>query len=117
MVASELQEAGGDIGRERRKYPRRMRDYEATLLSLTGGPLLRGRTLDLSKGGAKLAGSPCGKPLAKGDRVRLDVIIGRGGRQEDLCLLQVSSCINRVESTSDGLVVAVQFALELPEVP
>lgn len=58
MVASELQEAGGDIGRERRKYPRRIRNYEAVLLSLTGEPLLRGRIVDLSKGGAKLIGSP-----------------------------------------------------------
>ena len=117
MAASQRQRANGDFGRDRRKHPRKTRDCEATLFALTGEPLLRGRTIDLTKGGAKLIGSPCGGPLVKGQRVRLDVVIGRGDQQEDLCLLHVSSRINRVEAGSDDSIVAVRFALMLPDVP
>jgi len=117
MVAGEPQRADAGSEHERRKSPRKTPDYEAALFTLAGEPLLRGRTIDISMGGAKVGGSPCGIPVAKGDRVRLEIIIGRGGRQEDLCLLQVPSCISRVESSSCGLVVAVQFALELPDMP
>jgi len=117
MAASQRQRANGDFGRDRRKHPRKTPDYEAALFALTGEPLLRGRTIGLSKGGAKLIGSPCGGPLVKGQRVRLDVIIGHGGQQEDLCLLQVSSRINRVEAGKGDSIVAVQFALQLPDVP
>ena len=100
-----------------RRHPRKCRKYDTAITTADGRTVFRGRSLDLSKGGARVAGLPHNTGVVVGQAVRVEFTIGTGDHGESLHWLRLSGRICRFEERNGEFIVAVQFEGLLPQVP
>jgi len=105
------------LSANRRRYRRKHRNYDILITTEEGRTVFRGRSLDLSKGGARVAGLPHDTGVVVGQVVRVEFTIATGDHGESLHWLRLPGRICRFEERNGEFIVAVQFEGLLPQVP
>lgn len=105
------------LSANRRRHRRRHRHYDVEITTGDGRTVFRGRSLDLSKGGAQVTGLPHNTGVVVGQAVRVEFTISTGDRGESLHWLRLPGRICRFEERNGEFIVAVQFEGLLPQVP
>jgi len=105
------------LSANRRRHSRKRRKYDIAITTADGHTVFRGRSLDLSKGGAQVAGLPHNTGVVVGQAVRVEFTIVPGDCGENLHWLRLPGRISRFEERNGEFIVAVQFEDPLPQVP
>jgi hypothetical protein len=105
------------LSANRRRHRRKCRKYDMAITAADGRTVFRGRSLDLSKGGARVAGLPHNTGVVVGQAVRVEFTIVPGDCGENLHWLRLPGRISRFEERNGEFIVAVQFEDPLPQVP
>jgi hypothetical protein len=97
----------------RRRHRRIRHAYDTTLLGETNKALFRGKTINLSRSGAKIAGLPVGVGVVLGQWVRVEFLILPKDPAQVVKRMTVCGHVWRIEELLDQFNVAVRFTRSL----
>ena len=98
----------------RRRHPRRRQSYDTIVRDEHYQEIFHGRTLDISKSGAKLSGFPDGNGVRRGQQIRVEFLVVPKDMAKVAQRVPVSAQIIRVEEKEDDFILAVRFDRMLP---
>ena len=109
-----LQSLARRIVGNRRRHKRNPLVYKTTLMDELNQPLFQGKSLDVSRSGARLTGLPVGAGPTVNALVRVDFLVIPRDASKRAFKASVGGYICRVEDKNDDLIVAVKFNKFLP---
>jgi len=92
----------------RRRHKRKATEYRATLLDDLGQPVFQGKTLDISRSGARIAGLPAGAGPCINQLVRADFLVIPREASKRAFKASVPAYICRIEE-GDDFILAIKF--------
>ena len=98
----------------RRRHQRQRRTYDTIIRNEGLVEVFHGKTLDISRGGAKVMGWPKNKGVREGQRVTVEFLLVPKDVTVVAQRAPVPARVVRVHEREDEFVVAVQFEKTLP---
>ncbi len=105
--------AGRLLG-NRRQYKRLRQKYDTLVRDSMGDIVFRGKTIDISRGGAQIAGLPVLLGVEAGQKVRVEFLVMPKDLQKTSKRFGAAAIIWRVDEKEDSFTIAVKFEQELP---
>jgi hypothetical protein len=93
----------------RRRQPRKHRVFDVVVRSERGMILFRGKTVNISQSGARLAGLPTDMGLCEGDRILVEITVPPRGGSVSIRRITTVGRVIRVEESPDIFAVGVRF--------
>jgi c-di-GMP-binding flagellar brake protein YcgR len=93
----------------RRRFPRKPLVYETTLMNDQRQILFRGKTTDISRGGARVTGLPVGTGVAPTQIVRVEFLVVPKKLTQRTIRAAADAMVWRVEEHEDHHIVALKF--------
>ena len=97
------------LSSNRRRAHRQRRKYDTIIRDESWREVFRGRTVDVSQTGAKLAGFPARTGVHEGQNVTLEFLLVPKNVDQIARRVPVHSEVVRVEERADDYIVAVRF--------
>jgi hypothetical protein len=99
----------------RRRHRRRRLVYETDLKNDRNQIIFRGKTIDISRSGARLVGLPVSAGAQEGDSVLVEITVPPQEVTGPMQRLYLSARIVRIDETVDSYSIGVIFDKELSE--
>ena len=97
------------VRRNRRRFDRKPLVYETVLMDDQRQILFRGKTTDISRGGARVTGLPVGTGVVPTQIVRVEFLVVPKKLSQKAIRAATDALVRRLEEHEDHYVVALKF--------